>query len=141
MIYAMSGREAVAAEMEEVEASDAMYPSAKDQTKVAPATVHKHAAFNAELSDTFAVAVSRRKINMAEAAAAATLHASPILNPTVVPSKESKAVPVRAVSADTHVGILIFRPSKMRAKNGTNFTFKYKRKPDLCAVVNASPTA
>ena len=90
-------------------------------------TVHRQHAFNEEESMFFIalLAFSNRNINIADAAAAAKLHKSPIL----ILSKELssyaiKYVPITAVNADNHVGSDIFLRNSKYAKNGTNLTFR-----------------
>mmetsp|Transcript_23086 Transcript_23086/g.66645 ORF Transcript_23086/g.66645 Transcript_23086/m.66645 type:complete len:129 (-) Transcript_23086:779-1165(-) len=121
--------------------ADDVYVSPMAQTKEPTVTTDKHAALRAELSGTAAEADSSLSMNMAEAAAAEMLHKSPTLSAADVPSKESNAVPTSAVNAEAHVGMLMSRPKSILAKNGTNLTFKYKRNPDLCAVVFSNPMA
>jgi hypothetical protein len=75
-------------------------------------------------------------MNMADAAAAAILQTSPTFTEAIdVPSYVKSPVPTRAVRADIHVATDIFLPNNKNAKNGTNFTLRYSKKPDLCAVV------
>lgn len=112
-----------------------MIPCPNVHIKDASVTTHKHAVLSAALSDTAADADSNLKINIADVAAAAILHKSPTLRSTDVPSHDNNAVPKTATNAESHVGIDISRPNRILAKNGTNLTFKYSKKPDRCAVV------
>ena len=66
---------------------------------------------------------------------------SPTLKPIESPSKANIAVPTNAAKADIHVGIEICLPNNTLAKKGTNFTFKYNKNPDRCAVVVPNPIA
>ena len=66
--------------------------------------------------------ISKRRMNMAEVAAAITLHRSPMLGG--VPSEERRIVPKNARKAVTQVVIGMLRPSSANAKNGTSFTFR-----------------
>ena len=53
--------------------------------------------------------------------------------------KQLSGFGIDTANADIHVGVDILRPNRKRAKNGTNFTFKYNRKPERCAVVVDNP--
>ena len=98
-------------------------PCPNDQMAARKKTTQTVAEFSsAELVACFEAA-SRRSMNIADAAAAAMLHTSPILNPTEFPSNASSAVPKKAVNADIHVATEISLPKRIRAKNGTNLTF------------------
>jgi len=68
-------------------------------------------------------APSNRNINIAEAAAAASDHASPTfgIDP---PSKLSNAVPTKATSAEPKTSNVGRLPSNNQANKGTSFTFK-----------------
>ena len=101
-------------------------------------TTQSEAAFKLDPFLIALEALSSRKINMADAAAAAILHKSPIFTDErdIFPSKDSRNVPHSAVKADIQVDSDICRPSSAFAKNGTNLTLRYSKNPDLCAVVN-----
>lgn len=90
-----------------------------------PAVIHKFALLSCEASQ-LPEYFPRRKINMAEVAAAKTLHRSPTLGG--VPSEESKTVPTKARNALIQVALEILRPSSKKAKNGTNLTLRYSKK-------------
>ena len=104
------------------------------QSNESIATVHKVVEFSSAEFGTSFEAASIRKINMADTAAAAILHASPTVKvpkPSIVPSattfalsKASKAVPPKATSAEIQVVGFISLPKRKNEKNGTNLTFK-----------------
>lgn len=71
-------------------------------------TDHKQAAFSDLVSKATCDADSNRSINMAEAAAAEILKASPILGGVL--SFDINAVPIKAPNADIHVALFICRP-------------------------------
>jgi len=79
------------------------------QSNAAIVTTHREYEFNLALFDTAFDANSNRNMNIAEAPAAAILQASPILKSYVDPSKVKRAVPDKAVSADTQVGTEMWR--------------------------------
>ena len=110
---------------EDIDSIDVIPPSNNVQKKANSVTVQTQAAFKAALSFTADEAFSIRKINIAEAIAAAILHTSPTLNGGCEESpQESSAVPANATSAEIHVGIEIWRANKIYAKNGTNLTLR-----------------
>ena len=80
-------------------------------------TVHKQHAFNDDESILLIalLAFSSRSMNIADAAAAARLHTSPMLmvSKDVLSSYARRYVPKTAVSADSHVGSDIFRRNRM----------------------------
>ena len=82
-------------------------------------------------------------MNMAEAAAAATLQVSPAFRPPRPPSwsRQRREVPITATAAPTQVDASTAFLSRKYWKNGTSFTFKYKRKAEREAVVVSRATA
>ena len=94
-------------------------------------TVHKLAAFNSDDAGTAFDAPSIRRMNMAEAAAAAMLHQSPTFklqsNPSLLPmppplalSSDNSTVPQKAMRADANVEDRIFyRRSKTKRMGPT----------------------
>lgn len=61
-------------------------------------------------------------MNMADVAAASTLHRSPTLGG--LPSADKRTVPKNARKALTQVADEMFRPSRTKAKKGTNLTLR-----------------
>lgn len=86
-----------------------------------PAVIHKLALFRRDASQ-LPEYLSRRKMNMADVAAAMTLHRSPMLGG--VPSEDKRTVPTNARKALSQVAIEMLRPSSTKAKNGTSFTLR-----------------
>merc|ERR1719507_1203288 len=79
---------------------------------------------------------SKRRMNIAEAAAAAKLRPSPMFGGSpLAPSPATSNVPKKAAAAESHADRCTCCPNRNCAKKGTSFTFRYSSNTLRCAVV------